>query len=131
MGLTPVYDAAGNRDNEANGYGLPNRKEIMLALATSTDSTQNLLASLNMATGPVKPNEFKSRPDHIEHLIGNVWEWNDESVADSARLILGGAYSTPPKFAGNLPEFCYKPDFSSPTIGFRCVLPAKTLLETP
>ena len=43
--------------------------------------------------------------------------------ADGSRIILGGAYSTPRTLAGDIPEFRYRAEFTSPTIGFRCMLP--------
>ncbi len=123
VGLDPAYSANGELDTGANGYRLPIRQEVTAAITQITDAPANLFesgATRNCVNAPEAP---ASHPQEIQHLIGNVWEWSDESVADSAKLILGGAYTTPRNLAQTLPEFCYRPDFTSPTIGFRCVLP--------
>ena len=123
VGVTPVYDATGRADMSANGYRLPSRSEFLAALATVIDTSANLLASNELSACPVEVESFEPRPAHVQHLVGNVWEWSAESVADSARLILGGAYSTPRNLVAGIPEFCYRPDYRSPTLGFRCALP--------
>ncbi len=122
LGLQPAYDSTAHLLPEANGYSLANRQEFIRALISVADTTANLMNADQLQGLPVACKSQELHPSAIRNLIGNVWEWNEEIIADSARLILGGAYCTPRPLAVTLPEFCYKPDFTSPTIGFRCVL---------
>ncbi len=122
LGLQPVYDSTGDPLPSTNGYSLANRHEFIRALVSLADTTANLMNADQLQGQPAACKTQDLHPALIRNLIGNVWEWNEEIIADSARLILGGAYCTPRPLAVILPEFCYKPDFSSPTIGFRCVL---------
>lgn len=122
LGLQPVYDSTGYPLPDANGYSLANRHEFIRALVSVADTMANLMNADQLQGQPAACKARDLHPGIIRNLIGNVWEWNEDIVADSARLILGGAYCTPRPLAVTLPEFCYKPDFTSPTIGFRCVL---------
>ena len=124
VGLQPAYDAFARIIPNANGYRLPDRAHFLQALHSVADTTANLLDNNSGFGQPVLPVATDWRRTFVYNLIGNVWEWTNDSIADGGRIILGGAYCTTRKLSGEIPEFCYRADYTSPTIGFRCILPA-------
>jgi hypothetical protein len=120
VGLQPAYTANGMVIPGANGYRLPSRREFLEALRTAADTTANL-ADANV--GEPLCRTTLPTPQVVYDLIGNVWEWTADTIPDGGHVILGGAFSTPRKQDGRIPEFCYRADYASPTIGFRCILP--------
>ena len=121
LGLTPAYDSTGTPVSGADGFRLFTRDHFLRALnASDAAEARPILAGPGDGGSP-RPCDATLAAG-IQHLRGNVWEWTQESV-DDARLIIGGAFSTPRVDDDAPPEFCYRPDFRSPTIGFRCLLP--------
>jgi hypothetical protein len=124
-GLQPAYDAFGRILPGGNGYRLMDRSHFTLVLHTAADTSANVQDTHSGHGEPTVPISTYGPHPLAYNLIGNVWEWVNDSIADGGRLILGGAYCTSRRFAGELPEFCYRADYMSPTIGFRCILPAR------
>lgn len=127
VGLQPAYDALGRLNPAASGYRLPDRAQFVRVLNSVADTSANLLDTMRSFGEPVVPVMMDAHHVAVYNLIGNVWEWSNESVADGGHVILGGAYCTPRRMSGDIPEFCYRADYISPTIGFRCILPAPHL----
>lgn len=120
LGLTAAYDSTGNVIPGADGFRLLTREHFLRALRSVSGSTDAPLFAGTIGSSSPQPAQ-PGDSNGIQNLLGNVWEWTEDPVEGTARLIIGGAYSTPP--AGTPPpEFCYRPDYASPTIGFRCML---------
>ena len=124
VGLAPVYDDVGQLNHSANGYRLPARAQFISALRGAADTTANLADAKFSFGAPVAPILANVPAALIYNLIGNVWEWINDSGTNGGHVILGGAFSTLRKQSNDVPEFCYRADYVSPTIGFRCILPA-------
>ncbi|MBU0508812.1 formylglycine-generating enzyme family protein [bacterium] len=122
VGLQTAYDSLGNAISGSNGFRLPSRELYWRAWACRSDSVSNLLDADDgwetVCCAPMIEADFP----HVRHLKGNVWEWVEDMVEDSARMVLGGSYCTPSNLANAIPEFCYREEYRSPSLGFRCVL---------
>lgn len=123
VGLQAAYDSSGALLAGSNGYRLLDRSHFARTLSAATDSTEVIVGAGGTAVEPVaadtQPVKLHAT---VRHLLGNVWEWASDVTSDSCHVILGGAYSTPRKMFSGTPEFCYRADYTSPTIGFRCML---------
>jgi len=123
LGLRPAYGDSGEVIPGADGFRLPGRTEFDRALTQFGAAGGNFLDSPDGWDYPAPADTTPAAASHLQHLLGNVWEWTSEAGGRSTRVILGGSYSTPRRLAGEVPEFAYLPDWTSPTIGFRCLLP--------
>jgi hypothetical protein len=129
VGLHPAYDSSGSAIPGADGYRLLKRSEFLRALKSPGDSSMSLQNSEELTSRPQPAPAASQFPTGIHYLLGNVWEWTEDVTSDSCRVILGGAFSTPRVPVGEIPEFCYRADYMSPVIGFRCVLAGGGLLQ--
>jgi hypothetical protein len=129
VGIPTAYDSAGALIPDAQGYRLPDREHFLRALQIAGDTLANLFDAGVAAAQPIASPVYAKRPTRIYNLRGNVWEWTEAVTPDGGYVILGGAYSTPRKLAESVPEFCYRADFVSPTIGFRCMLISESIRE--
>lgn len=120
VGLQPAYDENGDVITGVRGYRLPTKRLTVAALASADSSKYNFLGDED---GALYPMQIKDNLSKISHLLGNVWEWAEDSLLTGSHLVLGGGYTTPANLAGPLPQFSYPEDWTSPAIGFRCALP--------
>jgi len=124
VGLSEAYDDAGNLIEGSNGYRLLTQETFLRASEQSGQTTGNFLGSEDgwqEVRGCVSSDSSRAR---VENLLGNVWEWVQDSGWNGTKIVLGGGYTTPFDLVDDIPKFGYLPDWKSPSIGFRCMLPA-------
>jgi len=124
VGLDVAYDSAGNLIADSNGFRLLTQATFVRALEQSGQTGGNFLGDEDGwqdVCGCVSGDSVNSK---IQNLLGNAWEWVQDSGANGTKIVIGGGYTTPFDLVDEIPKFGYLPDWKSSSIGFRCMLPA-------
>jgi hypothetical protein len=122
LGLQAAYDDNGNMVDAGSGFRLLTTKMYLSALQQADQSDANFLGIEDDWSDVRRCASSAEDSRAIRNLLGNVWEWTEDSTESGARMILGGSYTTPKDMVSGIPGFSYLPDWKSPSIGFRCAL---------